>query len=315
MIEKDAKIFVFGHDKMIGASLVKSLKAIGFYNIVTKHLSELNLINQNDVRKFYLQEQPEYVFLPNIVEGGILANITHPAELIYTNLQMQLNLIHFAWEAKVKKLLFMGSSCTYPKFCAQPMKEESLLTGALEPTNEAYAVAKIAGIKMCQAYNQQYGTSFISVIPATIYGPGDNFDPETSHVIPALIHKFHDAKSSPEGEKSEVAIWGSGTPQREFLYVDDFADACLFLMNNYAGSDIINIGYGEDISIRDLAMTIKDIVGFEGRVTFDASKPDGMPKKLLDSNKLKTLGWRPKITLRKGIEETYRWYLQNSFGR
>lgn len=311
MMDKDAKIFVAGYEGMIGSAIIERLKMAGFNNIITRPYSQLNLTQQKDVREFFLTEKPEYVFLATSEEGGILANMTYPADLIYTNLQMQLNLIHFAWKAQVKKLLFLGSSCTYPKFCQQPMKEEKLLTGSLEPTNEAYAIAKIAGMKMCQAYNSQYNTTFVSVIPTTIYGHDDNFDPETSHVIPALIRKFHEAKLHfEEGKKEKVVIWGTGVPRREFLYVDDFADACIFLMNNYNQNEIINVGYGEDISIKELALLIKEIVGFEGNLIFDETKPDGMPKKLLDISNMNALGWRPKIDLRTGLSKTYKWFKQ-----
>lgn len=305
MMNKDAKIFIAGHEGMIGVALIRCLKTAGFDNIVTKSFSQLNLTNQNEVRKFFLREEPEYVFLATAEEGGILANIAYSADLIYTNLQIQANLIHFAWETKVKKLLFLGSSCIYPKFCPQPMNEEALLTGSLEPTNEAYAIAKIAGIKMCQAYNHQYSTNFISVIPTNIYGPRDNFDLKTSHVIPALIRKFHEAKV---GKKGEVMIWGTGTPRREFLYVDDFADACLFLMNNYNQPGIINVGYGKDVSIKELALMIKVVTEFDGELIFDDTKPDGMQNKQLDVSKMNALGWRPKINLREGLGKTYEWF-------
>lgn len=312
MMDKDDKIFVAGYEGMIGSALIECLKMAGFNNIITRPYSQLNLTQQKDVREFFLTEKPEYVFLATFEEGGILANMTYPADLIYTNLQMQLNLIHFAWKAGVKKLLFLGSSCTYPKFCQQPMKEETLLTGSLEPTNEAYAIAKIAGIKMCQAYNHQHGTNFISVIPTTIYGPDDNFDPETSHVIPALIRKFHKAK---EGKKEKIEIWGTGKPRREFLYLDDFAEACVFLMTNYDNTELINIGYGEDISIMELVLLIKEIVGFEGDLVFDETKPDGMPKKLLDISKMNAFGWRPKIDLRTGLSKTYEWYKKKEIAK
>lgn len=305
MINKNAKIFIAGHEDMIGAALVRCLKTMGFNNLITKSFSQLKLTNQSEVRKFFLQKEPEYVFLTPIKEGGILANTTYPAELIYTNLQVQTNLVHFAWETKVRKLLFLGSSCIYPKFCSQPMREEALLTGLLEPTNEAYAIAKIAGIKMCQAYNKQYNTNFISVIPTNIYGPYDNFDLETSHVIPGLIRKFHQAKVE---KKEEVIIWGSGNPRREFLYVDDFADACIFLMNNYNQSEIINVGYGKDISIRELASIIKEITEFDGELNFDNTKPDGMPYKLLDTTKMNKLDWSAKTDLKKGLKKTYTWF-------
>jgi len=307
MINKNAKIFITGHERMIGAALVRCLKTMGFNNLITKSFSQLKLTNQSEVRKFFLQKEPEYVFLAPIKEGGILANTTYPAELIYTNLQVQTNFIHFAWETKVKKLLFLGSSCIYPKFCPQPMKEEALLTSPLEPTNEAYAIAKIAGIKMCQAYNKQHNTNFISVVPANIYGPYDNFDLKTSHVIPGLIRKFHQAKIE---KKKEVIIWCSGAPRREFLYVDDFVDACIFLMNNYNQSEIINVGYGKDISIRELALMIKEITDFDGELIFDDTKPDGMPYKLLDTTKMNKLDWSAKTDLKKGLKKTYIWFKQ-----
>lgn len=310
-MNKDAKIFVAGYEGMIGASLVSRLRIDGFNNIITKSSTQLNLTEQKDVREFFITEKPEYVFIATAEEGGILLNISYPADLIYANLQMQLNLIHFACQAKVKKLIFTGSSCIYPKFCSQPMKEEYLLSGSLEPTNESYAIAKIAGIKMCQAYNSQYGTNFISVIPANVYGPNDNFDLKTSHVIPALIRKFHKAKLSPKWKKEKVTIWGTGTPRRQFLYVDDFADACLFLMNNYDKSEPINVGYGEDISIKELAFMIKEVTEFEGELFFDETKPDGMPRKLLDVTKMNALGWRPKTNLKRGLEKTYEWFRQN----
>ncbi len=305
MMNKNAKIFIAGHEGMSGAALVRSLKTAGFNYLVTRSSSQLVLTNQSEVRKFFLQEKPEYVFLAPVKEGGILANINYPAELIYMNLQAQTNIIHFACEAKVKRLLFLGSSCIYPKFCLQPMREEALLTGLLEPTNEAYAIAKIVGIKMCQAYNKQYNTNFISVVPTNIYGPHDNFDLKTSHVIPGLIRKFYQAKIE---RKKEVLIWGSGASRREFLFVDDFADACLFLMNNYNQSEIINAGYGKDISIRELALIIKDVTEFDGELIFDDTKPDGMPHKLLDTNKMNKLGWYAKTDLKKGLIKTYAWF-------
>ena len=305
MMNKDTKIFIAGHEGMIGVALVRSLKAAGFNNLITKSFSQLELTNQSEVHKFFIQEKPEYVFFAPIKEGGILANTTYPAELIYTNLQVQTNLIHLSWETKVKKLLFLGSSCIYPKFCPQPIREEALLTGLLEPTNEAYAIAKIAGIKMCQAYNKQYNTNFISVVPANIYGPYDNFDLKTSHVIPGLIRKFHQAKVE---KKEDIIIWGTGNPRREFLYVDDFANACLFLMDNYDQSEMINIGYGKDVSIRELALIIKDVTEFEGELIFDDTKPDGMLYKLLDISKMNKLGWLAKTDLKNGLKKTYTWF-------
>lgn len=307
MINKDAKMFIAGHEGMVGAALVRCLKNVGFNNIITKSFSQLDLTNQNEVRKFFLQEEPEYVFLAPIKEGGILANTNYPAEFIYRNLQVQTNIIHFACEAKVKKLLFLGSSCIYPKFCPQPMKEEALLTGLLEPTNEAYAIAKITGIKMCQAYNKQHTTNFISVVPTNIYGPYDNFDLNTSHVIPGLIRNFHQSKIN---RNKEVIIWGSGAPRREFLFVDDFADACLFLMNNYNQSEMINVGYGKDVSIKEFALMIKDVTEFDGKLIFDDTKPDGMPYKLLDISKMNKLGWSAKTDLKEGLKKTYTWFKQ-----
>jgi len=307
MMNKDAKIFIAGHESMIGIALVKCLKTAGFNNIVTKSFSQLELTNQSEVRKFFLQEEPEYVFLAPVKEGGILANIIYPAELIYMNLQVQTNLIHIAWETKVKKLLFLGSSCIYPKFCPQPIKEDALLTGLLEPTNEAYAIAKIAGIKMCQAYNKQYNTNFISAVPTNVYGLYDSFDLKTSHVIPGLIHKFHQAKVRKE---KQVIIWGTGNSRREFLFVDDFADACLFLMNNYNQSEMINVGYGKDVSIKELALIIKGVTEFDGELIFDNTKPDGMPYKLLDTTKMNKLDWSAKTDLKEGLKKTYSWFKQ-----
>lgn len=272
-------------------------------------------MRQAEVEAFFETEKPEYVFLAAAKVGGILSNNSYPAEFIYENLLIETNVIHHAYKAGAKKLLFFGSSCIYPRDCPRPMKEEYLLSGKLESTNEPYAIAKIAGIKMCQSYNRQYGTRFISVMPTNLYGPGDNFDPETSHVLPALIRKFHEAKASDKSQvtndEKAVTIWGTGTPRREFLHVDDLADACVFLMNHYEDSEIINIGVGKDISISELAGVIKDIVGFKGAIRYDRSKPDGTPRKLLDVSKLQALGWRPKISLRQGIEMTYRWYVEN----
>ena len=312
MMNKDAKLFIAGQEGMIGAAIVRFLKIAGFKNLITKSFSKLELTDQGEVHKFFLQEKPEYVFIAPIKEGGILVNTNYPAELIYINLQVQTNLIHFACETKVKKLLFLGSSCIYPKFCLQPMKEEDLLTGLLESTNEAYAIAKIAGIKTCQAYNKQHNTNFISVVPTNIYGPYDNFDLKTSHVIPGLIRKFHQAKVK---RKKGVLIWGSGAPRREFLFVDDFADSCLFLMNNYNQSEMINVGYGKDISIKELALTIKEITEFDGELIFDDTKPDGMPNKLLDISKMNKLGWSTKTDLKKGLKKTYAWFKKIDEGK
>ncbi len=292
---------------MVGSAIRRRLSAAGYKNLLLKPLEELNLIDQHAAENIFRQEKPEYVFLAAARVGGILANNTYRAQFIYENLQIQNNVIHYAYQYGVKKLLFLGSSCIYPKQAPQPMKEEYLLTGLLELTNEPYAIAKIAGIKMCQSYNAQYGTNFISVMPTNLYGPYDNFNLETSHVLPALICKFHDARI---GKKPFVEIWGSGEPKREFLYVDDLAEACLFLMEKYNDSDIINIGTGEDISIKDLAMLIKEITGYTGDLKFDRSKPDGTPRKLLDVSKLTTLGWKYRKSLKDGITDTYNWFRQ-----
>lgn len=263
------------------------------------------MLDSDAVKTFFDKEKPEYVFLAAAKVGGILANSTHPADFIYENLVVQNNVIYNAYANKVKKLLFLGSSCIYPRNCPQPIKEEYFMTGSLEPTNEAYATAKIAGIVMCQSYNKQYGTNFISLMPTNLYGPNDNFDLETSHVLPALIRKFHDAKVS---NKKEMTLWGTGTPKREFLHVDDLAEACVFLMNYYSGSEIINIGSGQDITIKELAETIKKIVGYKGKIIWDKTKPDGMPRKLLDVSKINALGWRYEINLETGIRATYEWF-------
>jgi len=305
-MEKDSRIYVAGHRGLVGSALVRKLLNSGYRNLVLRTRSKLNLLRQEAAEAFFRDERPEYVFLAAAKVGGILANSTFPADFIYDNLVIETNLIHSAHLEGVKKLLFLGSSCIYPKHCPQPMKEEYLLSGYLEPTNEPYAVAKIAGIKMCQAYNRQYGTHFISVMPTNLYGPGDNFDLETSHVLPALIRKFHEAKVN--GDPS-VEIWGTGTPRREFLYVDDLADACLFLMNQYEKDDIINVGVGKDQTIRELAELVGEVVGFKGELRFDPSQPDGTPLKLLDVSRLTALGWQARTPLRKGIRQAYEWYL------
>jgi len=310
MISREARIYVAGHRGLVGSAIVRRLEGAGFRNLILRTSQELDLRDQARVKEFFEREKPEYIFLAAARVGGILANMTYPAHFIYDNLMIQSNVIHQAFKTEVKKLLFLGSSCIYPKFAPQPMKEEYLLTGPLEPTNEPYAVAKIAGIKMCQAYNRQYGTNFICAMPTNLYGPNDNFDLETSHVIPALIRKFHEAKIN--GAKS-VVVWGTGTPRREFLYVDDLADACLFLMENCDAqhAEIINVGTGEDITIKELAEMIKNIVGFNGEIIFDPSKPDGTPRKLLDIGRIKELGWRPKTTLEDGLRATYEYFFQN----
>ena len=308
-MELDSKIYVAGHKGLVGSAIQRKLQEKGYRNIIGRTREELDLERQTEVESFFEQERPEYIFLAAARVGGIWANSTFPAEFIYSNIMVQLNVIHAAYRTGAKKLLFLGSSCIYPKHCPQPMKEEYLLTGLLEPTNEPYAVAKIAGIKACQSYNRQYGTHYISVMPTNLYGPNDNFDLETSHVIPALIRKFHEAKTR---SNPFVTIWGTGTPRREFLHVDDVADACVFLMNNYDQSEMINVGCGEDISIAELAALVKRVVGYTGDIEYDAEKPDGTPQKLLDVSKLKALGWKPKLTLEEGIRRTYAWYCENA---
>ncbi|HDM75215.1 MAG TPA: GDP-L-fucose synthase [Deltaproteobacteria bacterium] len=309
-MEQNSKIYVAGHRGLVGSAIAGKLRASGYNNLVTRTSKELDLRLQADVNSFFEQERPDYVFLAAAKVGGILANNTYPAEFLYDNLMIQSNIIHYAYVCGVKKLLFLGSSCIYPKLSPQPMKEEYLLDGKLESTNEPYAIAKIAGIKMCQSYNRQYGTNFISIMPTNLYGPNDNFDLETSHALPALLRKFHEAKMNKE---PFVKIWGTGSPRREFLYVDDLADACVFLMQNYDEDQIINVGTGEDISIRELALLIKEITGYEGELKFDVSKPDGTPRKLLDVSKLTDLGWEAKTGLRGGITKTYQWYKETVY--
>ncbi len=307
-MEKNAKIYVAGHRGLVGAAIVKQLQKGGYENLLLRTRVELDLTSQAEVREFFRCENPEYVFLAAAKVGGIHANDTYPADFIVDNLAIELNVISAAHAVGVKRLLFLGSSCIYPKHCPQPMKEAHLLTGLLEPTNEPYAVAKIAGIKMCEAYNRQYGTEFVSVMPTNLYGPNDNFDLQNSHVLPALIRKFHEAKVRGEGQ---VVVWGTGSPRREFLYVDDMAEACVFVMNRDGYTDMVNIGVGEDIRIGGLARLVGEVVGFEGELVFDTDKPDGTPRKLLDVGRLNDLGWSAKTGLRQGIEETYRWYLEN----
>lgn len=310
LMNKDSKIFIAGHRGLVGSAILRCLQSQGYNNLLLKTHKELDLELQKDVEDFFERVRPDYAFMAAAKVGGILANNTYPADFIYNNLIIQTNVIHAAYKFAVKKLIFLGSSCIYPKFAPQPMKEEYLLTGKLEPTNEPYAVAKIAGIIMCQSYNRQYGTNFISVMPTNLYGPNDNFDLNSSHVLPAMIRKFHDAKTH---KKRAVTLWGTGSPRREFLHVDDLADACLFLINNYNESEIINIGAGEDITIKELAEIIKKVVSYEGEIIWDTSKPDGTPRKLLDVSKLKALGWKPKIGLDVGIKSAYEWYLSNTF--
>jgi len=304
-MNKDSKIFVAGHKGMVGSAIVRHLESQGYNNIITVDKIDIDLTSQAEANIFFNSNEPEYVFLAAAKVGGIHANRTYKADFIYKNLMIQSNVIEAAWSSGAKKLLFLGSSCIYPKMCPQPIKEEYLMTGALEPTNDAYAIAKIAGIKMCQSYNEQYGTDFISAMPTNLYGPNDNYDLENSHVLPAMIRKFHEAKLS--GNES-VEIWGTGTPKREFLYVDDLAEACVFLMNEYSGSEIVNVGTGEDVTIADLAYGVARVVGYEGRVEFNPDMPDGTPRKLLDVSKMKSLGWTAKTGLREGIEKTYREY-------
>ena len=306
-MELNARIFVAGHNGMVGSAIVRKLKEIGYTNIITFDRSKLNLLNQLDVQSFFNINCPEYVFVCAAKVGGIKANNEMKGDFIYENIMIQSNIIKSSKDHNVKKLIFLGSSCIYPKMSPQTIKEEYLLTGPLEPTNDAYAIAKIAGIKMCQSFNQQYGTNFISVMPTNLYGPNDNYDLNNSHVLPAMIRKFHEAKL--EG-KEKVEIWGTGTPMREFLYVDDLADACVHLMLNYNSSEVVNIGTGVDITIKDLALTIKEVVGFRGDIYFNTDMPDGTPRKLLDVSKLKDLGWEYKTTLREGIEKTYKDYVK-----
>ena len=297
-----------GHRGLVGSALVRGLEHGGFHNLPKRDRSQLDLADERAVQNFFAQEKPAIVIFAAAKVGGIKANNDYPVEFLLDNLRIQNNVIYAAHKAGVRKLLFMGSSCIYPKFAPQPIPETALLSGPLEPTNEAYAIAKIAGIKLCQAYAREYGATFISVMPTNLYGPNDNFDLETSHVLAALLRKAHDAKSR---NARELVVWGSGTPRREFLHVDDLASACLFLLEKYDSPEIINVGCGEDISIRELAELICDVVGFDGELAWDATKPDGTPRKLLDITKLRALGWQPTIPLREGIAQTYEWFLKN----
>lgn len=306
-MEKNSKIYVAGHNGLVGSAIVRSLKAQGFTNIIGKSSKELDLRNQAAVADFFAAEKPEYVFLAAAKVGGIYANNTTPAEFIYDNLMIETNIIHSAYLNKVKKLLFLGSSCIYPKFAQQPIKEEYLLSGLLEPTNEAYAIAKITGIELCKFYRRQYGCDFISAMPTNLYGINDNFDMKTSHVLPALIRKFHEAK---ESGAAEVTLWGTGKPRREFMYVDDLADAVVHLMQNYSDEIHVNLGTGEDLEIAELAAIVKKVVGFEGKIVYDSTKPDGTPRKLLDVSILKDSGYQPKVSLEEGITRVYEWYKQ-----
>jgi GDP-L-fucose synthase len=345
-MHRSSRIYLAGHTGLVGSALFRKLQAEGYESLITRTHAELDLERQIETEAFFEKEKPEYVFLAAAKVGGIFANDTYPAEFIYRNLAIQTNVIHAAWKFGVKRLLFLGSSCIYPRECPQPMKEDHMLTGPLEATNEPYAIAKIAGVTMCEAYNRQHGTNFIAVMPTNLYGPNDNFDLETSHVLPALIRKFHEAKMSqntehyasgntdnssfvpsasslvPSDSPPSVVIWGTGRPRREFLHVDDLADACLFIMNleeekfrsllTVHPSPLINIGWGRDISIKELALLIQDVVGFKGELVFDTTKPDGTPRKLLDVSKISELGWKPKISLKEGLERTYNWCLENS---
>lgn len=305
-MNKSDTIFIAGHRGLVGSAIVRRLRQDGFEHLLVRSSSELDLRNQAAVDEFFRTERPAYVFLAAAKVGGILANNSYAADFIRDNLQVQTNVIDAAYRNGTKKLLYLGSSCIYPKHAPQPMSESCLLTGPLEATNEWYAIAKIAGLKMCQAYHRQYEFNAISLMPTNLYGPGDNFNLESSHVLPALIRKFHDAKVT---ASPEVVAWGTGTPRREFLHVDDFADACMFLMQRYDSDELVNVGWGEDVSIRKLTELVGDIVGFGGRIRFDTSKPDGTPRKLLDVTKLSELGWRPSINLREGIAMTYKWFL------
>jgi len=306
-VEKDAKIYIAGHRGMVGSAIHRKLSELGYDNIVTRTSSELDLRNQQAVADFFDQEKPDYVFLAAAKVGGIMANNTYRADFIYENMAIQNNVIKSSYDNKVKKLMFLGSSCIYPKMAPQPLNEDLLLTGTLEPTNEPYAIAKIAGIKMAEAFRDQYGCNYISVMPTNLYGINDNYHPQNSHVLPALIRRFHEAKVN---QLPEVVIWGTGTPLREFLFSDDLADACVFLMNNYDEKQFVNIGIGEDLSIKDLAELIKDVIGYKGAISFDSSKPDGTPRKLMDVTKLHALGWKHKVNLREGIQLAYEDFLK-----
>ena len=328
-MNKTAKIFVAGSNGLVGSAIVRRLKSGGYTNLLTPEIDELDLTDPKAVAGFFATEKPEYVILAAAKVGGIHANNTYPADFIYLNLAIQNSVIHQAYLHGVKRLLFLGSSCIYPKAAAQPMGEDALLTGLLESTNEPYALAKIAGLKMCESYNRQYGTKFVAVMPTNLYGPGDNFHPENSHVLPALIRRFHEAKEggvrpvgSGAGRDDVVTVWGTGTPMREFLYVDDMADGCVFVMEadddtlaktllNYPEPCFLNLGTGVDVTIRELAETVKDVVGYEGGLSFDATKPDGTMRKLLNVSRAKNMGWEAKVSLREGIEKTYRWFLEN----
>ncbi|MFH0732096.1 MAG: GDP-L-fucose synthase [Candidatus Omnitrophota bacterium] len=307
-MEKKAKIYIAGHEGLIGSAIVNKLNKEGCRNLITRPHKKLDLVCQQDVEKFFRKEQPEYVIMAAGKVGGINANINYPAQFIYENLAIQNNIIHFSYKYKAKKLLFLAGACCYPRECPQPIKEEFLLSGKLEPTSEPYAIAKVAGITTCQAYNTQYGANFISAVSTNAYGPNDNFDPEDSHVIAGLIRRFYEAKIS---RQDTITVWGTGEPLRDFIYVEDLADACFFLLRNYNEPEIINIGSGKGTSIKELSFTVKEAVGYKGRVVFDASKPDGVPQKVLDVSKSKNLGWQANISLKEGIARTYDWFLKH----
>ncbi|MFH1818264.1 GDP-L-fucose synthase [Thiobacillus sp.] len=308
-MDRNAKIYVAGHRGLVGSAIKRRLEKGGYTNVIGRTHKELDLLNQQATNKFFDQERPEYIFLAAAKVGGINANNTYPADFIYQNLQVQNNVIHAAYQCGAKWMCFLGSSCIYPRECAQPIKEDYLLTGPLEPTNEPYAVAKIMGIELCNLYNSGLGTRFVSVMPTNLYGPNDNYDLANSHVLPALIRKAHEAKQKGD---SEYAVWGTGNPMREFLYVDDMADACVFLMENNINEGIFNIGSGQDVTIRELAETVMEVVGFKGKIIFDSSKPDGTPRKLLDVSRMAGLGWKAKTSLREGIDLTYQDFLKQS---
>ncbi|MDR2531907.1 MAG: GDP-L-fucose synthase [Oscillospiraceae bacterium] len=307
-MNKTNKTYIAGHGGMVGSALLRTLRNKGYESIITRELGDLDLRRQAETEEFFLSEKPDIVFLAAAKVGGIAANNTYPAEFIYDNLAIQTNVIHAAYRAGVKRLLFLGSSCIYPKLCPQPIKEEYLLTGSLEPTNEAYALAKIAGLEMCKHYNAQYGVDFVSVMPTNLYGENDNFNLETSHVLPALLRKFHEAK---QANLPFVEVWGSGTPRREFLHVNDMAEACVHVMENPESSGVYNVGCGEDVTIRELTELIGQVVGYQGDLKFDSSKPDGTPRKLLDISRITELGWKPALTLEQGIKQTYAWYCES----
>lgn len=306
-MNKESKIYIAGHRGLVGSAIQRTMSRHGYSNLIVRTRAELNLLNAEAVEEFFSQENPEYVFLAAARVGGIQANNTYPADFLYENLQIQNHVLQNAWRVQVKKLLFLGSSCIYPRDCPQPIQEDYLLTGPLESTNRAYALAKIAGIELCQSFNRQHGTKFLSVMPTNLYGVHDNFHPENSHVLPALIRRIHEAKVN---SLSEVVVWGTGTPRREFLLSDELAEACLHLMLHYDDGELVNIGWGEDQTIKELAETICEVVGYHGKLRFDPTRPDGTPRKVLDVSRLKALGWQPKITLREGLQQVYRWYCE-----